>query len=154
MSELEVERNAHLEVALGMREHNITSDEDLHLLFFRYKSQNLEPDVRNNFNHLFSIHTSTCYSGGERSRCKELEVTLHGHPDLDGQTISLVVYRLMLPWRLPMVVRGLEKQQFTIRIVGEWPVLLHAVQLCSGTTVQTNILHYSIFNFQKKFCST
>ena len=148
-SVLEVERGTHLEVSIGMREHNITSDENLYRLFLKYKSINLPPDVENNFDHLFSFHTGTCYSGGERSRCNELEVTLHGHPDLDGQNISLVVYRLVMPWGLPNMVRGLEAQQFMVRIVGEWPVLLYAVGLYCLTTVQTSTVHYSIliFNF-------
>ena len=118
---LELVQGSTVKVSVGIR--HLPSDLfSQYFLRLRYRQSILNPNVRNNYEHYLTLDLDSCVSAEEGTKCKQLEVDIYGSPEMDNQTISLVVYKLNLDSfpPLPQIVRDLESQSFTIKVIGKY----------------------------------
>ena len=120
---IEVIRGDTKRVYFGVK--NVTTEDisnyDLRL---GYKTANIQPGSTNGLDHLLTLDIGTCISVAVGTKCKEMEVSLNGDPDLHGENISLVVYVYTLHPVLQVILpleetESFTLQEFNIQIVGE-----------------------------------
>ncbi|XP_064399216.1 uncharacterized protein LOC135345704 isoform X5 [Halichondria panicea] len=111
---IEVIRGDTKRVYFGVK--NVTTEDisnyDLRL---GYKTANIQPGSTNGLDHLLTLDIGTCISVAVGTKCKEMEVSLNGDPDLHGENISLVVYVYTLHPVLQVILPLEETESFTLQ---------------------------------------